>query len=39
MRMRMIGLAAALLLAVQAGRAEDQKITIWWAQWDPATAL
>ena len=39
MRMWMIGLAAALLFAVQAGRAEDKKITIWWAQWDPAAAL
>ena len=39
MRMRMLGLAAALLLAVQTGGAEDKKITIWWAQWDPAAAL
>ena len=39
MRMRMLGLAAALLLVVQTGGAEDKKITIWWAQWDPAAAL
>ena len=39
MRMRMFGLAAILLLAVQTGHAEDKKITIWWAQWDPAAAL
>ena len=39
MRMRMFGLAAVLLLAVQTGHAEDKKITIWWAQWDPAAAL
>ena len=39
MGMRMLGLAAVLLLAVQTGRAEDKKITIWWAQWDPAAAL
>ena len=38
MRMRMLGLAAALLLAVQTVGAEDKKITIWWAQWDPAAA-
>ena len=39
MRMRMFGLAAILLLAVQTSHAEDKKITIWWAQWDPAAAL
>ena len=39
MRLRMFGLAAVLLLAVQTGHAEDKKITIWWAQWDPAAAL
>ena len=39
MRMWTFGLAAILLLAVQTGHAEDKKITIWWAQWDPAAAL
>ena len=39
MRMRIFGLAAILLLAVQTSHAEDKKITIWWAQWDPAAAL
>ena len=30
---------AAVGLMAQAVQAKDQKITIWWAQWDPAAAL
>ena len=36
---RLLTIAAVLVLAAQTAPAQEQKITIWWAQWDPAAAL
>ncbi|NKB67799.1 MAG: extracellular solute-binding protein [Candidatus Latescibacteria bacterium] len=35
----LLSIAAVVVLMVEAAPAQEKKITIWWAQWDPAAAL